>query len=95
MCERFKVFECFIILIQIQVGLYHSYFNTWWEFIDPCGLCNQGNIIDSHSKGHTAQERIDIKETAATEIKTSSSSEVKSSFIHLIVSQEDGPSDGT
>ena len=26
---RFKVFERFIILIQMRAGLYHPYLNTW------------------------------------------------------------------
>ena len=44
--------------------------------MDPCVLCNQGNIIDSPSKGHAAQELIYIRGTEAIEIKTSSSSKV-------------------
>ena len=55
----------------MRAGLYHPYLNTWWEYVYPCGLCNQDNVIHSHSKGHAAQEMIDIKEMEAIEIKTS------------------------
>ena len=33
--------------------------------MDHYGLCNQVNVIDSHSNSHAAQEMIDIKAVAA------------------------------
>ena len=41
-------------------GLYHPYLNTLSNYINSCGLCSQGNIIDFLSKGDAAQEMLNF-----------------------------------